>query len=208
VSEKKYYVVWEGTKTGIFGSWEECKKYVIGIKGAKYKSFKSREAAKRAFEKSYEEFKQKKPIMELLRQDDSIKKMPVSASISVDAACSGNPGALEYRGVWTETETELFHKKHSIGTNNIGEFLAIVFALAYAKKHNIEAPIYSDSAIAIKWVKTKKCRTKLNKNSKTKKIFKVIDKAEKWLKDNKYENKILKWDTKIWGEIPADFGRK
>ena len=36
----------------------------------------------------------------------------------------------------------------------------------------------------------------------------LIGRAETWLKNNSYNNKIIKWDTKKWGEIPADFGRK
>ena len=39
-------------------------------------------------------------------------------------------------------------------------------------------------------------------------LFELIDRAENWLKTNHYSNKILKWDTPLWGEIPADFGRK
>ncbi len=35
----KYYVIKNGVKTGIFNSWDECKEYVSGYKGAVYKSF-------------------------------------------------------------------------------------------------------------------------------------------------------------------------
>jgi hypothetical protein len=36
----------------------------------------------------------------------------------------------------------------------------------------------------------------------------MIERAEKWLKENRYSNKIVKWETELWGEVPADFGRK
>jgi ribonuclease HI len=94
------------------------------------------------------------------------------------------------------------------GTNNIGEFLAIVHALALLKKHNSEVPIFSDSKTAISWVKAKKSNTKLDPTGRNAELFELIKRAEDWLKDNTYKNKILKWETKWWGENPADFGRK
>ena len=45
---------------------------------------------------------------------------------AVDAACSGNPGPMEYRGIDLATGAEIFHFGPVHGTNNIGEFLAIV----------------------------------------------------------------------------------
>ena len=130
-------------------------------------------------------------------------------SISVDAACSGNPGDMEYRGVETESRLELFHVgPYPEGTVNIGEFLAIVHALAQLKKEGNTLPIYTDSRTAMKWVKDKKTKTKLEKSDMNIKIFEFIRRAEAWLQNNEYPNKIMKWETKYWGEIPADFGRK
>ena len=94
------------------------------------------------------------------------------------------------------------------GTNNIGEFLAIVHGLALLKQKGFDMPIYSDSATAISWVKQKKCKTKLPRTQETEDLFIVIERAEKWLNENKYTTRIIKWETKKWGEIPADFGRK
>jgi ribonuclease HI len=134
---------------------------------------------------------------------------PIWKSIAVDAACSGNPGVLEYRGVWTETAEELFRQgPFAQGTNNIGEFLALVHALAHLKKEGLNIPIYSDSKIAIGWLKRKKCKTQLQADEQNVRLFELINRAEKWLQDNPYENEILKWDTILWGENPADFGRK
>jgi ribonuclease HI len=39
-------------------------------------------------------------------------------------------------------------------------------------------------------------------------LFELIERAEQWLKSNTFLTKIVKWETKVWGEIPADFGRK
>ncbi|MGO3238753.1 MAG: RNase H family protein, partial [Psychroflexus halocasei] len=129
--------------------------------------------------------------------------------ISVDAASSGNPGKMEYRGVITKTKEELFKiGPFEQGTNNIGEFLALVHGLAFLKSKNSQLAIYSDSKIAMSWVRQKKCKTKLQKNAKNAKVFELIKRAENWLKTNTYSTTILKWNTKEWGEIPADFGRK
>jgi ribonuclease HI len=133
----------------------------------------------------------------------------VANGYAVDAACSGNPGFLEYRCVHYTTGEEIFRKgPYENGTNNVGEFLAIVHALALFKRKKITAPIYSDSETAIDWVESRRCRTKLEMHESNAELFWVIDRAEKWLLENDYENRVLKWHTEVWGEIPADFGRK
>ena len=207
-SKKKFYVVWQGVEPGIYTSWADCLLQVKGYPAAKYKSFPSREQAESAFQNSYDEYMSssnvtKKPII-----DEKAKADINYNSISVDAACSGNPGPLEYRGVETKSELELFIKKFPLGTNNIGEFLALVHGLAYLKKKKSNIAIYSDSKHAISWVHKKKCNTKLERKASTQHLFEVIERAESWLKNNTFENPILKWETKSWGEIPADFGRK
>ena len=134
--------------------------------------------------------------------------LPIYESISTDAACSGNPGVMEYRGVYTKNGDTLFYYKHNHGTNNIGEFLGLVHGLSYLKRHNLPHPLYTDSKTAIAWVKQKKCKTKLEENELNKDLFDYIHRAEQWLETNSYTTEILKWDTESWGEIPADFGRK
>lgn len=134
---------------------------------------------------------------------------PILESYSVDAACSGNPGPLEYRCVHTDTREVIFQMGPYVqGTNNIGEFLAIVHALALCKKKGINCPIYTDSETGIAWIRRKKCRTKQIRNERNAELFGLIERAEKWLAENEYTSEILKWETGTWGEIPADFGRK
>jgi ribonuclease HI len=132
----------------------------------------------------------------------------IKNSLAVDAACSGNPGLMEYRGVCLANGQEVFHFGPMEGTNNIGEFLAVVHALALLKQRGIDMPVYSDSINAIKWVQQKKCKTTLLRSPKTEELFQIIERAENWLRKNTYTTCILKWVTKDWGEIPADFGRK
>lgn len=138
-----------------------------------------------------------------------IDDKPILDSIAVDASSIQNPGPTEYRGVDTKTKRLIFEMKLDEATNNIGEFLAIVHALALYKKKGEELKIiYSDSMNAISWVKQKKCKTKYERTDKNEKVFDLIQRAVTWLETNQYETKILKWNTGAWGEIPADYGRK
>ena len=128
---------------------------------------------------------------------------------AVDAACSGNPGPMEYQAIDLTTGARVFHFGPTHGTNNIGEFLAIVHALARMEQKGIkDKVIYSDSYNAILWVNKKKCKTKMERNAQTAQLYNIIERAENWLKTHAVTVPILKWETTKWGEIPADFGRK
>lgn len=208
MAKKNFYVVWNGVVPGIYKTWDECRKQVEGYEGAIYKSFPTLEQAEKAFNDNPWNYvgknAQKKSSISINVISEIIKD-----SLAVDAACSGNPGELEYRGVYVKTGEEVFRQGvFEYGTNNIGEFLAIVHGLALLKRKNFNIPIYSDSKNAIKWVKEKKCKTKLDRVPENEALFYMIERAEKWLRENTYTNKILKWETDKWGEIPADFGRK
>jgi ribonuclease HI len=134
---------------------------------------------------------------------------PLLPALAVDAACSGNPGVMEFRGVIADTGTEVFHRgPYPQGTNNIGEFLALVLGLAYLKQNNLPWNIYTDSVTALAWLRQRKCKTKLPRTPENELLFQTVAKAEAWLRANTYTTRIYKWDTEKWGEIPADFGRK
>lgn len=211
MAKQKYYVVWDGVTPGIYTSWTECQLQVKGYDSAQYKSFDNREEAERAFASSpyaYIGKNAKKKTADSPTSPDTLPAAVIENSLAVDAACSGNPGPMEYRGVHVASRQEIFHFGPMKGTNNIGEFLALVHGLALLKQKGFDMPIYSDSANAISWVKQKKCKTKLPRTAETEKLFGLIERAEKWLKENKYSTPILKWETRQWGEIPADFGRK
>lgn len=207
----KYYVVWIGLSPGIYDSWEECKNQVEGWKGAVYKGFATREEAEEAYSSPPELFFEKKSPQNVERPKKKPKELPaeiIRQAFAVDAACSGNPGQMEYRGVYLGDMEEKFHFGPVFGTNNIGEFLAIVHALALLKQNGLDWPIYSDSRNAILWIRQKRCKTKLECDERTAVLFETIRRAERWLETNKYSNRIIKWDTDRFGEIPADFGRK
>ncbi len=212
-NRNKWYVVWVGTEPGVCDSWAECEARVKGFPGARYKAYDNQEDAVLAFRNGEDE-------MALLRaiaghkpvkyvNYDAIPEI-VKDSIAVDAACSGNPGIMEYRGVDVLTGAELFHQgPFAESTNNIGEFLALVHALAlFVQQGNTHTAIYSDSRTAIAWVRNRKCNSKLVPTAANARSFELIARAERWLLTHDAVNRIMKWDTKQWGEIPADFGRK
>jgi len=209
--KKKYYTVWKGHHTGIFESWDDCKAQIKDFQGAQYKSFSTFDAAKKAFKGNYKDYIGKSKTFKSELSEAQLKKIghPNYKSISVDAASSGNPGKMEYRGVETKSKKQLFIQgPFEEGTNNIGEFLAIVHGLAFLKKNDSDYIIYTDSKTAMSWVRKKICNTKLERNNKNKALFELVDRAIDWLKNNSYTTTIVKWETKAWGEIPADFGRK
>lgn len=209
--KQKYYVVWNGKKTGVFDSWEACKEQVDGVENAQYKSFSTRKEAEKAYRKKYSDYKGKtRKKKELSAAEKAKYGDPILKSLSVDAACSGNPGILEYRGVLTDSKKEVFKQgPFKNGTNNIGEFLALVHGISLLKSKKLHNyPIYSDSKIAISWVQKKQCRTNVVFDEKNRELLELIKRAEQWLHRNSFQNPILKWETKAWGEIPADFGRK
>lgn len=211
MSKKKYYTVWKGHKTGVFESWTDCKAQIKDYQGAQYKSFESFEAAKKALKGNYRDYIGKSKSFNSELTQAQLKKIgqPNYNSISVDAASSGNPGIMEYRGVDTKTKKQLFIQgPFEQGTNNIGEFLALVHGLAFLKQQNSNRIIYTDSKTAMSWVRKKICNSKLERSAKNKTVFDLVDRAVQWLKMNEYTTTIVKWETKAWGEIPADFGRK
>ncbi|MDX2005749.1 MAG: viroplasmin family protein [Meiothermus sp.] len=204
--KQKHYVVWKGRKTGVFSSWAEAEAQVKGFTGAEFKSFESLAEAHRAYAGRYEDYKAKPAAAQGRLMGAPPAVVP---SWTVDAACGGNPGLLEYRCVDTATGEELFHRgPFPQGTNNVGEFLAIVEALMRAKREGVTWPIYSDSVNALNWVATKKARTNLAQTEANAELFERMARAEAWLRENPYPNRLLKWQTDSWGENPADFGRK
>ena len=213
MAKTKFYVVWVGAVPGIYESWEQCRTQVQEWKGAVYKGFDTIGEAQRAFAGRPDDFIEKKiPSRKGSGRTKGPRPLPIEVqrnALAVDAACSGNPGPMEYRGIFLGAMQEVFHFGPTLGTNNIGEFLAIVHGLALLKQKGLnDWPIYSDSRNAILWVRGGKCRTKLPLSPETEELFRVIERAELWLLQNRFSNPILKWDTDRWGEIPADFGRK
>jgi ribonuclease HI len=216
VAKQKYYVVWVGNTPGIYTNWPECQSHVAQFKDAKYKSYDSRTEAEQAYRDGWKQhWGKKKPegkgmsgTTKSSKSTESIEEIDYN-SISVDVGTRGNPGPIEYRGVNTLTGEVVFAQGPiPKGTNNLGEFLAIVHSLAYLKKEGSNKTVYSDSRTALKWVREKKVATTLERDESTKEVWGLVDRALLWLRTNQYDNQVRKWETKEWGEIKADYGRK
>lgn len=217
-NKQKWYVVWVGTEPGIYDSWAQCRMRTHGFPAAKYKSYSSREEAQEAYAAGYQppepRHRATKRISNQRLTPEQLTQFPEidPRSIAVDAACSGNPGMMEYRCVYVfgdPSMPDIFHFGPIMGTNNIAEFLGIVHALALLKqKADSATVVYSDSRNAILWVNKKKCRTTIPHTPRFAQAHNMIARAEKWLQENEVENRVLKWETSRWGQIPADFGRK
>lgn len=211
---KKYYVVWNGYHTGIFDNWEDCKEQVTGYPEARYKAYSDLEDATEAYRRGAPDAN-----ADILRSIathkpaefnyDAFPEIDLRA-IAVDAACSGNPGPVEYRGVLVATGHELFRVGPlEGGTNNIGEYLALIHALASLDRQGRhDVTIYSDSVTAQAWVRTGIVKTTILRNPSNSRLMDILDRAKKWRATHLPSNPIRKWKTELWGEIPADFGRK
>ena len=197
-------------RPGVYKDWTSCKVQIAGFKGAQYMSFATLAEARKAFDSTYLAYKGKKKNMPALTPQDLLRiGEPNYHSIAVDAASSGNPGVMEYQGVDTRSGRLLFRQgPFAEGTNNIGEFLAIVHGLAYLQQRESDRIIYTDSRTAMSWVRKKKCNTKLAETAQNKHLFDLVRRAVDWLNTHSYNTPVVKWETRAWGEIPADFGRK
>lgn len=221
--DTKFYVVWSGKTPGVYDSWEQCRAQVQGQSGAQYKSFPDRAAAEAAFRSSPLRYLSPKTGTQAAKpatrreqspptdRTDTVLPLPLAVEAkawAVDAACSGNPGWVEYRGIDLQTGQIVFHQSRLWGTNNIGEFLALVHALALIDQKGGPSTVYSDSRNALLWIRKGKCATKLARTAKTAEVFDLIERAEAWLAAHRSAVRLVKWKTAEWGEIPADFGRK
>ena len=234
MGKQKYYVVWNGREPGVYDNWSDCEEQILNFPGAKYKSFSSAAEAAQAFRGSDDE-SNPEDLGSLLIAASQVRSNGTSRSIgargsvsadkpqydylsnpdidkdawAVDASCMGNPGIMEYRGVELATGKELFKVgPFQDGTNNIGEFLAIVHALAEMNRRNEWHNIYSDSKTAQAWIRNRQVKTQLKQTDKNAKLFELLGRGLVWIRSHSWPVKIMKWQTELWGEIPADFGRK
>lgn len=210
--QKKFYVVFRGSIPGVYESWDECKIMTAGFSGARFASFKSRTEAEQAFSVGdFDKWKEQAKLLVMEKWKHSPPMRSGGTCLAVDAACSGCPGPVEYRGVLLPENAEAFKfGPFRDGTNNIGEFLAIVSGMKWLHQRGMSTvPIFSDSKCAISWVKgSKECNTTIDPGPELKFFIKS---SENWLRlpdARVYIQNLHKWDTEDWGEIPADFGRK
>jgi ribonuclease HI len=145
-------------------------------------------------------------------EDVTQKEKPSAptSGLCVDAAWNAKKQLMEYRGLLLDDGSEAFRVDPiSTGSNNIGEFLAIVHGLRLLKRKGTACPVYSDSQTAISWLKNLRINSKSARSQKiSPQVYQRITRAVLWLTRQTDLNPVLKWNTEAWGEIPADYGRK
>ncbi len=203
MKKQKYYVVWVGRALGVFNTWEECQQSISGFPGAKHKAFDCPKEAQAALSDGWEMHWGKAAITETGSKPDGL-------CLCVGAAWNVETRVLKYCGVLHPEWASTFHLNSIPGaTNNIGEFLAIVYALAWLKEQGISAPVYSDSITALSWVRRKSVQScAVGSAHASAKVEKMIAHSLKWLNDNTDHNPVCKWNTSEWGENPAHFERR
>lgn len=218
--DKKYYVVFNGRNPGIYDDWGDAKEQIEGFEGARYKGFPSPAEAADAFRRAsgkdddndLGKFLSQASNRSIPKpgQPDYMTNPEVDLDAwAVDASCLGNPGKMEYQGVELMSGRILFRiGPFDDATNNIGEFLAIVHAMALMTRQGSFHNIYSDSVSGMAWARTRKVKTQLKPTPRNTKVFELMARAVTWLNTHRFPAKVLKWQTERWGEIPADFGRK
>lgn len=218
MASNKFYVVFRGHNPGVYDNWDEVKEQTVGFPGALYKGFSSSEAATEAYRK-YTGTEDRNELMNLISMaskntrslQDSWKDNPEidRDAWAVDASCLGNPGKMEYRCINLKTgKVEFQMGPFEDATNNIGEYLALVHAMALMAKRGEYHNIYSDSRTAQSWIRNKKIKTSLQQTPRNAKVFELLARASVWVNTHSFPGKIIKWQTERWGEIPADYGRK
>ena len=226
----KYYVVFRGFNPGVYDDWDDVKEQTNGFPGAVFKGYSSSEEATEAY-RNFTGIEDRAELLRLISHprentpgnnfsgSNNKRQNPLNFYIenpeidtdawAVDASCLGNPGKMEYRGVSLKTGQVIFQKgPFEDATNNIGEYLALVHAMALMNQRGEWHNIYSDSRTAISWWRNKMVKTKLKPTPRNTKIFELLARASVWVNTHRFPAKVMKWDTEKWGEIPADYGRK
>lgn len=213
----KFYVVFRGYNPGVYDNWDEVKEQTEGFPGALFKGYSSSEEAGEAY-RNFTGSEDRDELFRLINGSKPATSSPQSwkdnpevdhDAWAVDASCMGNPGKMEYRGVDLKTGEEIFRVgPFDDATNNIGEFLALVHAMALMAKKGEYHNIYSDSKTAMSWWRNRKVKTSLKETERNGKVFELLARASVWVNTHQFPMRIVKWQTERWGEIPADFGRK
>ncbi len=143
----KFYAVKNGYNTGIYNTWEECRKQVNGYGGAQYKSFSRIEDA--------EEYLGVNRQISLF---DSPADEPNTAVAYVDGSYNQDTkafacGVVIFHNGTERTFSECFHNDDEAQMRNVaGEIRGAMKAMRYCDENNIkEIDIYYDYEGIEKW---------------------------------------------------------
>lgn len=137
----KFYAVRNGRKTGIFLSWDDCKKQIDGFSGASYKSFKTRDEA--------EAFINRKEI----KPDISGLCAYVDGSFNSEKKIYGSGAVMLFDGKVIHKMKKSGDNKELLSMRNVsGEIVASVMAMRYAVENNYDKlTIFHDYEGVAKW---------------------------------------------------------
>lgn len=207
----QYYGVWIGRKPGVYDNWNDCKAQVDKFSGARYSKLKSTTKEEALLEFNKENNNTIDNSKETIKSTNNVvntSNKPIENVLTVDGASNGLN--CEFQAVWYPSgEVAFKSKQYQGGTNNIAEFLGLVLAIKHLEKNNLPLSVYTDSVTAMAWLRDKKANTTAKTTGKaTEELDKLINQAETYLKEKERKINIMKWETKSWGQIPADYGRK
>ena len=170
---KKYYVVWQGLKPGIYDSWPQAQAQVKGRKDAQFMGFESFEQASQAYAQPYAKAlaarnkasgkantsgkKSSTNSKATIKAKTKAAAIKNSADVNIysDGACSPNPGkagtgiAIYYGDKLNSLWYGLFEPN---GTNNSAELYGLLEAFKMAQhfvKQNLSVQVLSDSKYSI-----------------------------------------------------------
>lgn len=140
---KKFYAVKNGRETGIFKTWAECQKQIIGFKGAAFKGFETLSEAE-AFLVGDENNKQE--------PRDGAAVAYVDGSYNIETKQFSYGMVMFFNGKEI-TKNEAFNDAELASMRNVaGEIMGSMAAMRYCVEHGIEKlDIYYDYAGIEKW---------------------------------------------------------
>ena len=145
------YGVYKGFNPGVYYTWEDCKKEVIGFSGAKFKKFDDIISAKK-----FVKYGTVEKSNEFLKSNDEFINID-EINVYTDGGCYGNGKELCYGGYgifFSENNPKnMFSSVNGKCTNNICELKAILDVLIILKKDidlGTKICIWTDSEYCIK----------------------------------------------------------
>ena len=164
---KKFYVIWEGRKPGIYTDWPTAQKQIMKFSGAKYKSFPTMAEAQAAFSAGSNTGTATTGGMSTRKTSTknspqgNLSAPPIKTDIVIycDGGCDPNPGKAG-SGVAVYKHDQLIQLWYGIytpnGTNNSAELNALYFSLQLAQKaikQGLSAQILCDSMYSIQCIR-------------------------------------------------------
>jgi ribonuclease HI len=142
-----FYAVRFGKIPGVYTCWNECRKQVIGYKGAIYKKFNNKESAEEFYNNKSKTYNIKQPLRTLKRTKTikkNIHKDPNALYIFTDGSSinNGSKNSTSGFGIYIpEPETmclKISSKLPNGKTNNYAELKAILKALKILDRKDIQ----------------------------------------------------------------------